>query len=590
MEKQFGCPAVEISALKGTGVLHAAAIALQEARSRKPGLTPMRFPKDMETTLSEIENALSEKGAAFARWNAIKVFERDEKVLAELSLSAEEKERLFSLVDRVEAEQEDDAESLITSARYNYIAGIIDSCRIQKSDGKRSVTDRIDRIVTNRILAIPIFIAVMFLVYFVSVTTVGGWATDWTNDVLFGEYVPGFFSGLLERLGTAQWLNGLILDGIIGGVGAVLGFVPQMVVLFLFLAFLEACGYMSRVAFILDRIFRKFGLSGKSFIPMLIGTGCGIPGILASRTIESDRDRRMSIMTTTFMPCGAKLPIIALISGAMFGGAWWVAPSAYFVGIAATVVSGLILKKTRMFSGNPAPFVMELPEYRLPTIGNILRSVWERSSSFVRKAGTIILLSSIGVWLSFQFGVTDGRLGMVSDVENSLLAIASGKIALIFAPLGFGNWQATVATLTGLIAKENVVSTFGVLYGFGEVAENGSEIWGALAAAYTPLAAYSFLLFNLLCAPCFAAIGAIRREMNSAKWTWFAILYQTGFAYLTSLVVYQLGLFLTGGGLGVFTVAAFLILGLFFYLLLRQNPEKRKAKMNLIRNTDAGGR
>jgi ferrous iron transport protein B len=414
----------------------------------------------------------------------------------------------------------------------------------------------------------------MFIVYYVSVTTVGTWVTDWTNDVLFGEIVPPAVEGFLVSVGTAGWLQGLILDGIIGGVGAVLGFVPQMLVLFAFLAFLEACGYMTRIAFIMDRIFRKFGLSGKSFIPMLIGTGCGVPGIMASRTIENDRDRKMTIMTTTFIPCGAKLPIIALIAGALFNGAWWVAPSAYFVGIAAIITSGIILKKTRMFAGDPAPFVMELPAYHWPTVGNVLRSMWERGWSFIRKAGTIILLSTIFVWFTSNFGIVDGRFGMVEDLSDGFLSVLGGAIAPIFTPLGWGNWQAAVAAITGLVAKENVVGTFGVLYGFAEVAEDGSEIWGTLASSFTVLAAYSFLVFNLLCAPCFAAIGAIKREMNNAKWTWFAIGYQTIFAYTVSLCIYQIGSLVTGKGFGIGTAVALALVCVFVYLLFRRNKEE----------------
>jgi ferrous iron transport protein B len=430
-------------------------------------------------------------------------------------------------------------------------------------------------VVTNRYLALPIFAAVMFAVYFVSVTTVGAWVTDWTNDVLFGELIPPAAEGFLSAVGAAAWLQGLILDGIVGGVGAVLGFVPQMLVLFAFLAFLEASGYMARVAFIMDRIFRRFGLSGKSFIPMLIGTGCGVPGIMASRTIENERDRRMTIITTTFVPCGAKLPIIALIAGALFHGAWWVAPSAYFVGIAAIICSGMILKKTMMFAGDPAPFVMELPAYHWPTVGNVLRSMWERGWSFIRKAGTVILLSAIAIWFLQSFGFSGGSFGMTGDMGESLLAALGGVIAPAFAPLGWGHWQAAVAAVTGLVAKENVVGTFGVLYGFAQVAEDGQEIWGALAAGFTALGAYSFLVFNLLCAPCFAAMGAIRREMNSAKWTLFAIGYQTAFAYAVSLCIFQFGSFFAGGGFGPGTAAALIVLAIFLYLLLRPWRERR---------------
>ena len=494
------------------------------------------------------------------------------------------------IVSKAEKELDDDAESIITDARYKYISSIIGGCYKKNKKKKLTASDKIDRVVTNRWLALPIFAVVMLIVYYVSVTTVGAWATDWANDGVFGEgwnlfgiWVPGIpvlLENLLNAIGTADWINSLILEGIVAGVGAGLGFVPQMLVLFIFLAFLEGCGYMARIAFIMDRIFRKFGLSGKSFIPMLIGSGCGVPGIMASRTIENDRDRKMTIMTTTFIPCGAKLPIIALIAGALFGGAWWVAPSAYFVGIAAIVVSGIILKKTKMFSGDPAPFVKELPQYHLPTVTNVLRSMWERGWSFIKKAGTIILLSTIVLWFLQGFGFEDGSFGMVEDLNNSVLAKIGGVIAPIFAPLGWGDWKAAVAAVTGLIAKENVVGTFGVLYGFGEVAEDGAEIWGYLAASYTAIAAYSFLVFNLLCAPCFAAIGAIKREMNSAKWTWFAIGYQTVFAYTAALAIYQIGNLFTGGEFGVWTVTALLIISAFIYLLFRPGKESNTLKVN----------
>ena len=444
-----------------------------------------------------------------------------------------------------------------------------------------TVSYKIDRIVTNRILALPIFAAVMWLVYYVSVTTVGTFVTDWTNDVLFGEIIPPAIESFLVSIHCAGWLQGLILDGIVAGVGAVLGFVPQMLVLFIFLAFLEGCGYMARVAFIMDRIFRKFGLSGKSFIPMLIGTGCGVPGVMASRTIENDRDRKMTIMTTTFIPCGAKLPIIALIAGALFGGASWVAPSAYFVGIAAIVCSGIILKKTKMFAGDPAPFVMELPAYHLPTVGSILRSMWERGWSFIKKAGTIILLSTILLWFLMSFGWVDGSFGMLEaeQLNDSILAKIGGVIAPIFAPLGWGDWKMAVAAVTGLIAKENVVGTFGILFGFAEVAEDGAEIWGQLAGSMTAIAAYSFLVFNLLYAPCFAAMGAIKREMNNTKWFLFAIGYQCLLAYVVSLFIYQIGTLATGGGFGLFTVIAFILIIGFIYFLFR--PYKESQTLNV---------
>lgn len=517
---ELGCLVVEISALKGTGVMEAVEKALHFAEAGIPMEPQHTFSGSVEHAIAHIEEATQGKvEESQQRWFAIKIFERDAKVVEKLSLSDELKSHIEVDIKSCEKEMDDDAESIITYERYRYTASIIKDCCQKKNRGKLSVSDKIDKVVTNRWLALPIFALAMVIVYYVSVSTIGAWATDWTNDVLFGEIIPPAAESFLTSIGTASWLTGLILDGIVGGVGAVLGFVPQMLVLFAFLAFLEACGYMARIAFIMDRVFRKFGLSRKSFIPMLIGTGCGVPGIMASRTIENDRDRKMTIMTTTFIPCGAKLPIIALIAGALFNGAWWVAPSAYFVGIAAIVCSGIILKKTRMFAGDPAPFVMELPAYHWPTVGNVSRSMWERGSSFVRKAGTIILLSTVFVWFASNYGIVDGRLGMVEDLSDGFLSIIGGIIAPVFAPLGWGDWQAAVAAITGLIAKENVVGTFGVLYGFAEVAEDGSEIWGTLASSFTPLAAYSFLVFNLLCAPCFAAIGAIKREMNNAKWT-----------------------------------------------------------------------
>ena len=479
---------------------------------------------------------------------------------------------------------DDDTESIITNERYNYISSIIGECCRKKHTGeKMTVSDKIDRIVTNRILALPIFAAVMYIVYYVSVTTVGTYVTDWTNDVLFGEIIPPAIESFLVSIHCAGWLQGLILDGIVAGVGAVLGFVPQMLVLFIFLAFLEGCGYMARVAFIMDRIFRKFGLSGKSFIPMLIGTGCGVPGVMASRTIENDRDRKMTIMTTTFIPCGAKLPIIALIAGALFGGASWVAPSAYFVGIAAIVCSGIILKKTKMFAGDPAPFVMELPAYHLPTVGSVLRSMWERGWSFIKKAGTIILLSTILLWFLMSFGWADGSFGMLEaeQLNDSILAKIGGVIAPLFAPLGWGDWKMAVAAVTGLIAKENVVGTFGILYGFAEVAEDGVEFWGQLAGSMSAVAAYSFLVFNLLCAPCFAAMGAIKREMNNTKWFLFAIGYQCLLAYVVSLCIYQIGMLVTGGGFGIFTAVAFLLIIGFIYLLFRPYRESGTLNVNV---------
>lgn len=585
--KELGCEVVPVSALKGNGVKEAAEKAVKTAK-RNSGVKILHsFDNRLEEWLSEIEKRIGiNVPDEQKRFYAIKLFEGDNKIRNLMNIVPD----VSDIVSKAEKELDDDAESIITDARYKCISSIIGGCYKKNKKKKLTASDKIDRVVTNRWLALPIFAVVMLIVYYVSVTTVGAWATDWANDGVFGEgwnlfgiWVPGIpvlLENLLNAIGTADWINSLILEGIVAGVGAVLGFVPQMLVLFIFLAFLEGCGYMARIAFIMDRIFRKFGLSGKSFIPMLIGSGCGVPGIMASRTIENDRDRKMTIMTTTFIPCGAKLPIIALIAGALFGGAWWVAPSAYFVGIAAIVVSGIILKKTKMFSGDPAPFVMELPQYHLPTVTNVLRSMWERGWSFIKKAGTIILLSTIVLWFLQGFGFEDGSFGMVEDLNNSVLAKIGGVIAPIFAPLGWGDWKAAVAAVTGLIAKENVVGTFGVLYGFGEVAEDGAEIWGSLAASYTAIAAYSFLVFNLLCAPCFAAIGAIKREMNSAKWTWFAIGYQTVFAYTAALAIYQIGNLFTGGEFGVWTVTALLIISAFIYLLFRPGKESNTLKVN----------
>lgn len=671
LARQLGCKVVEISALRGDGILAAAQAAILAANG--PKTVPQHsFSGAVEHAIAHIEEAaVHGLPAEQQRWYAIKVFERDAKVLELLNLDKAILEHIEADIKAAEEELDDDAESIVTNERYVYIASILKGCYKKKNAGKMSASDKIDRVVTNRWAALPIFAVVMLIVYYVSVSTVGTWATDWANDGVFGDgwhlfgigsaaydqaaegyvvpsaiveafesaaaetgvepdseaaeelsttaylydeegnleeeipvtfasyeeaaaiaepdpadygiWVPGI-PGLVERglnaMNCADWLSALILDGIVTGVGAVLGFVPQMLVLFLLLAFLEGCGYMARIAFVMDRIFRKFGLSGKSFIPMLIGTGCGVPGIMASRTIENDRDRKMTIMTTTFIPCSAKLPIIALIAGALFGGAWWVAPSAYFIGIAAIVASGIILKKSKMFSGDPAPFVMELPAYHWPTAGNVLRSMWERGWSFIKKAGTIILLATVFVWFTSSFGWADGSFGMV-EMNDSILAAVGGAIAWLFAPLGWGSWQATVATITGLIAKENVVGTFGVLFGgTGEVAENGWQIWTNMRTAFTPLAAYSFLVFNLLCAPCFAAIGAIRREMNSAKWTWFAIGYQCVLAYGVAFVVYQLGMLFGGSGDVAGSIVAFVVAGLFGYLLFRpcRKPNTIKAK------------
>ena len=586
--RELGCPVVEISALKGTGIMDAAAKAVELAKAGGKAAPVHEFGPEVEHVLDEIEASLGDDiPEAQKRFYAIKLFERDDKIAARMTMVPD----VERLIKGAEDAMDDDAESIITNERYTYIASIINGCYVRKNRQKLSTSDKIDHIVTNRWLALPIFAVVMWIVYYVSVTTVGTWATDWANDGVFGEgwslfgmEVPGIpvlIEGFLTSVGCAGWLSSLILDGIVAGVGAVLGFVPQMLVLFIFLAFLEACGYMARVAFIMDRIFRKFGLSGKSFIPMLIGTGCGVPGIMASRTIENDRDRKMTIMTTTFIPCGAKLPIIALFAGALFGGASWVAPSAYFVGIAAIIFSGIILKKTRMFAGDPAPFVMELPAYHMPTVANVLRSMWERGWSFIKKAGTVILLSTIFIWFTSSFGFADGSFGMVEDLSDGILASIGRGIAWIFAPLGWGNWQAAVAAITGLVAKENVVGTFGILYGFAEVAEDGQEIWGTLAGSFTAVSAYSFLVFNLLCAPCFAAMGAIKREMNNAKWTWFAIGYQTVLAYGVSLCIYQLGSWFETGSFGIGTAAAIILVALFIYLLIRPYRESRFLNVGL---------
>ena len=579
--KDIGCKVVEISALRGEGIDQLAQRAVAIARGKKKNQPAHRFDGCVEHALAHIEEAIAGRvDESMERWYAVKLFERDEKARESLDLDPALIRHIEEDIVSCETEMDDDAESIITGERYNYIGNIIEDCYKKRVKKTMSTSDKIDSIVTNRFLALPIFAAVMFLVYYVSVTTVGTLLTDWTNDTLFGAWIIPGAQSVLEAIGCAPWLTGLLVDGIISGVGAVLGFVPQMLVLFLFLAFLEECGYMARIAFIMDRIFRKFGLSGKSFIPMLIGTGCGVPGVMASRTIENDRDRKMTIMTTTFIPCGAKLPIIALIAGALFGGASWVAPSAYFVGIAAIICSGIILKKTKMFAGDPAPFVMELPAYHLPTVGNVLRSTWERGWSFIKKAGTIILLSTIFIWFAQSFGFEGGTFKMVENMENSILAAIGSGIAWIFTPLGWGNWKPAVAAITGLVAKENVVGTFGILYGFGEVAEDGAEIWGTLSGAMTQAAAYSFLVFNLLCAPCFAAMGAIKREMNNGKWFWFAIGYQTLLAYTVSLCVYQIGTWASTGLFGAGTIAALILIAAFLWLLFRPYQENRMRKMS----------
>ena len=667
LSRQLGCQIMEISALKGTGVMEAAEAAINAAKSAKT--VPMHtFSGPVEHAIAHIEEAaVHTMPEEQQRWYAIKIFERDDKVLAKLNIPAETMTHIETDIKAAEKELDDDAESIITNERYVYIAEVIKSCYQKKNKGQLSTSDKIDRIVTNRWLGLPIFALVMFLVYWIAMVGVGAPATDWANDGLFGDgwhllgigsaeynevadaygeaslivdgydayieengslaadgtftydvedeetlavetetatqadydaakatldeigdepdpadygvWVPGIpvlIGNGLEAAGTSEWLSGLILDGIVAGVGAVLGFVPQMLVLFLMLAFLEACGYMARIAFVLDRIFRKFGLSGKSFIPMLIGTGCGIPGVMASRTIENERDRRMTIMTTTFIPCGAKVPFIAMIAGALFDGSAWVSTSAYFIGMAAIIISGIILKKTKMFAGDPAPFVMELPAYHWPTLGNVLRSMWERGWSFIKKAGTIILLSTIFVWFTTYFGWVDGTFRMLSEeeIDCSILAAIGSVLAWIFKPLGWGNWQAAVASITGLVAKENIVGTLGVLYGGGD-----GTVYDAIGAAFTGITGYSFLVFNLLCAPCFAAIGAIKREMNNAKWTWFAIGYQCGFAYLIALMINQFGGWFVGAGSIIGTIVAVAVLVFLLYMLFR--PYKDATKLNV---------
>ena len=597
LAEKLGCQVVEISALKGDGIDKAAQMAVDLAKSGKKTPAVHNFSDSVERVLDQIEDKLDASvPAEQRRYFAIKLLERDSKITDQLSKVPDVTEE----INAIEKEMDDDTESIITNERYVYISSIIGDCLKKKvASGKMTISDKIDRIVTNRILALPIFAIVMWFVYYISVTTVGTFVTDWTNDVLFGEIVPPAVEGFLNAVGCADWLQGLILDGIVAGVGAVLGFVPQMIVLFFFLAILEDCGYMARVAFIMDRIFRKFGLSGKAFIPMLISSGCGIPGVMATRTIESDRDRKMSIMTTTFIPCGAKLPIIAMIAGAFFPNAEgnasaWVATSAYFIGVAAIVCSGIMLKKTKMFAGDPSPFVMELPQYHMPTAGNVLRSIWERASSFIKKAGTVILLSTIVLWFLMGFGFEGGAFGAVEDLNNSILAQIGKAIAWIFTPLGWTQlghgWEMAVAAISGLIAKENVVATFGMLFNpnLEEVAEDGVEIWSNLQGALTPIAAYGYLVFNLLCAPCFAAIGAIRREMNSGKWTIFALCYQCLFAYGVALVIYQVGTVLTGGAANpVGLVVAVAIVAFFVYMLVRPYKESETLSVdtkNLVKS------
>ena len=598
LAEKLGCEVVTISALKGDGIKDAASRAVKHAGQKAGQESVHEFAPEVENYLNEIEGRLGyEIPEEQKRFYAIKLFERDDKIKDAMKNAPD----VEDIIARAEKEMDDDAESIITNERYSFIGSIIGDCLKKNKTQELTTSDKIDRIVTNRWLALPIFAAVMWLVYYVSVTTVGSILTDWTNDTLFGEWIIPAAQSFFEGIGCADWLTGLIVDGVISGVGAVLGFVPQMLVLFIFLAFLESCGYMARIAFIMDRIFRKFGLSGKSFIPMLIGTGCGVPGVMASRTFENDRDRKMTVMTTTFIPCGAKLPIIALIAGALFDGASWVAPSAYFVGIAAIICSGIILKKTKMFAGDPAPFVMELPAYHMPTVGNVLRSMWERGWSFIKKAGTIITLSTIVVWFLLNFGWTDAGFGMLNfdGLEGAAMEAAQAECVLakignliswIFTPLGWGDWKMTVAAITGLVAKENVVGTFGQLFGFAEVAEDGQEIWGTLANSMSQIAAYSFLVFNLLCAPCFAAMGAIKREMNNAKWFWFAIGYQCLLAYLVSLCIFQFGTLFTGGGFGIGTVAAIVILIGFLYMLFRPYKESTSLKANTVSSVKAASK
>ena len=598
LAEKLGCEVVTISALKGDGIKDAASRAVKHAGQKAGQESVHEFAPEVENYLNEIEGRLGyEIPEEQKRFYAIKLFERDDKIKDAMKNAPD----VEDIIARAEKEMDDDAESIITNERYSFIGSIIGDCLKKNKTQELTTSDKIDRIVTNRWLALPIFAAVMWLVYYVSVTTVGSILTDWTNDTLFGEWIIPAAQSFFEGIECADWLTGLIVDGVISGVGAVLGFVPQMLVLFIFLAFLESCGYMARIAFIMDRIFRKFGLSGKSFIPMLIGTGCGVPGVMASRTIENDRDRKMTVMTTTFIPCGAKLPIIALIAGALFDGASWVAPSAYFVGIAAIICSGIILKKTKMFAGDPAPFVMELPAYHMPTVGNVLRSMWERGWSFIKKAGTIITLSTIVVWFLLNFGWTDAGFGMLNfdGLEGAAMEAAQAEcilakignlISWIFTPLGWGDWKMTVAAITGLVAKENVVGTFGQLFGFAEVAEDGQEIWGTFASSMSQIAAYSFLVFNLLCAPCFAAMGAIKREMNNTKWFWFAIGYQCLLAYLVALCIFQFGTLFTGGGFGIGTVAAIVILIGFLYMLFRPYKESTSLKANTVSSVKAASK
>lgn len=591
LSQELGCPVMAVSALKGKGTKEVAAKAIEVAKKHQVAPIPEIYDKTVMSALSKIESELQmQNDDSMVRWYSVKVFERDERIDEFLKLTDEKKAKIEPIIKKVEETLDDDAESIITSQRYDYIGTIVQhSVKKKGSKHELSVSDKIDKIVTNRILALPIFILVMYVVYTIAMggtsISIGTMGTDWANDVLFGEIVPNFFGGILTSLQVNDVLYGLIMDGIIGGVGAVLGFVPQILVLFLLLSIMEDVGYMSRVAFIMDRIFRRFGLSGKSFIPMLVATGCGVPGIMASRTIEQDRDRKMTIMTTGFIPCGAKMPIIGLFAGAVFGGSSLVATSAFVIGIAAVIISGIILKKFKAFAGEPAPFVMELPAYHLPSAGNVLRATWERGWSFIKRAGTVILLSSIILWFLQGFGFTDGQFGMVEDNNTSLLANIGNAIAWIFAPIGWVGdmaWKATVATITGLIAKEEVVNTFGILYNFSEVSEEGNEIWTLIAQDFTPIAAYSFMIFNLLCAPCFAAMGAIRREMNNTKWTMAAIGYMCLFAYVSALIVYQLvGLAIGEVAFNFWTIVALALLIGVIYLLFRPGYKPKSEALDL---------
>ncbi|CAB1244998.1 ferrous iron transport protein B [Clostridium sp. MT-14] len=572
----LGCEVIETSALKGIGSKEVAERAIELAKSKTAYSAPHIFSEPLEKALAQIESIVRDNiNEVNARWISIKLFERDEKVLEQVSLSGNLKERIEEIILSCEKKFDDDSESIITNERYSYISNLTKQVLYRRNKVKVTMSDKIDKIITNRILALPIFVAIMFLVYYFSISTVGGAMTDWVNDNLFGDFVPNNVEWILNSIGTAGWLNSFILDGIIAGVGAVLGFVPQMAMLFLCLAILEDCGYMARIAFIMDRLFRRFGLSGKSFIPILIGTGCGVPGIMSTRTIENESDRRMTVIVTTFIPCSAKIPIIALIAGALFHGAAWVATSAYFLGIAAIIISGIILKKTKIFSGDPAPFIMELPPYHVPGAKGVLIHMWERCKAFMKKAGTVILLATVLVWFLSSF---NWRMQTV-DMEQSILASIGNAIAPIFDPLGWGNWKAAVASITGLMAKENVVGTFGILYGFSEVAEDGAQMWGNLQASFSLLGGYSLLVFNLLCAPCFAAMGAVRTEMNSRKWTMFSIGYQCVFAYVVSLIIFQIGSFVTGKGFGIGTaVAILLIIGLLYLMFRRPYSERHGAE------------